>query len=249
MRKRNRRGRHRRKRRAGVHPRGRSSSCCIAIVRRGSASATGTAFSPSCDLSSLHPVAIGQNSFVYAADGSLLGSIPAERNREPVPLGRMSPWLPKATIAVEDRRFYQHGGVDYEGIARALWRDVSAGKVVEGGSTIAQQLVRNLYTGRRADARAQAQGGVPRDQAQPRVPEAADPARVPEHRLLRQPRLRRRGRGADVLLRHARRLTLSQAALLAGLPQAPSIYDPFHNPKAAIARRNEVLQRDARRPA
>ena len=59
----------------------------------------------------------------------------------------MSPWLPKATVAVEDRRFYQHGGVDYEGIARALWRDVSAGKVVEGGSTIAQQLVRNLYTG------------------------------------------------------------------------------------------------------
>ena len=62
----------------------------------------------------------------------------------------MSPWLPKATVAVEDRRFYQHGGVDYEGIARALWKDVSAGKVVEGGSTITQQLVRNLYIGQRA---------------------------------------------------------------------------------------------------
>ena len=59
----------------------------------------------------------------------------------------MSPWLPKATVAIEDRRFYQHGGVDYVGIARAAWTDVTAGKVVQGGSTITQQLVRNLYTG------------------------------------------------------------------------------------------------------
>ena len=106
---------------------------------------------------------------------------------------RMSPWLPKATIAIEDRRFYQHGGVDYEGIVRALWKDVSAGRVVEGGSTIAQQLVRQPLHRPRAHARAQAQGGVPRDQAQPPLVEEADPARVPQHRLLRQPRLRRRG--------------------------------------------------------
>jgi len=63
---------------------------------------TGTAFTMSCDLSALRPVEIGQNSFVYAADGSLLGSIPAEKNRQPVPLTRISPWLAKATVAVED---------------------------------------------------------------------------------------------------------------------------------------------------
>ena len=108
----------------------------------------GAALSATCSLSSLRAVDIGANSFVYAADGSLLGSIPAERNRDPVPLSRMSRWLPKATVAIEDRRFYQHGGVDYVGIARALWHDIGAGKVVEGGSTIDQQLVRNLYTGR-----------------------------------------------------------------------------------------------------
>ena len=61
---------------------------------------------------------------------------------------RISPWLPKAAIAIEDRRFYQHGGVDWEGILRAAWRDVAPGKVVEGGSTITQQLVRNLYISR-----------------------------------------------------------------------------------------------------
>ena len=106
------------------------------------------AFRSSCSLSALRPVSIGQNSFVYAADGSLLGSIPAERNRQPVPLRAVSPWVRKGTVAIEDRRFYEHGGVDYEGIARALLRDIRAGKVVEGGSTITQQLVRNLYIGR-----------------------------------------------------------------------------------------------------
>src|SRR5436305_882374 len=107
----------------------------------------GAALTAGCDLNTLRPVEIGQNSFVYARDGSLLGSIPAERNREPVTLARMSSWLPKSTVAIEDRRYWQHGGVDYVGIARAAWKDVTAGRAVEGGSTITQQLVRNLYTG------------------------------------------------------------------------------------------------------
>jgi membrane peptidoglycan carboxypeptidase len=113
------------------------------------AAVTGVAtFGSSCDLKSLQPVEIGQNSFIYAANNSILGSIPAEKNRQPVPLSRISPWMPKATVAIEDRRFYEHGGVDVEGIARALWKNVNAGEVVEGGSTITQQLVRNLYIGR-----------------------------------------------------------------------------------------------------
>ena len=74
--------------------------------------------------------------------------IPAEQNRQPVPLRKISAWMPKATVAIEDRRFYEHGGIDVEGIARALWKNVSAGEVVEGGSTITQQLVRNLYRSR-----------------------------------------------------------------------------------------------------
>ena len=103
---------------------------------------------PRCDLDRLRPVEIGQNSFVYAADGSLLGSIPAEKNRQPVTLPRISKWMRLATIAIEDRRFYEHSGIDLEGIARALAADVRAGRVVEGGSTITQQLVRNLYISR-----------------------------------------------------------------------------------------------------
>ena len=71
-----------------------------------------------CDLTDLRPASIGANSFIYAADGSLLGSIPAEKNRQPVSLAQTSPWMAKATVAIEDRRFYQHGGIDFQGIAR-----------------------------------------------------------------------------------------------------------------------------------
>jgi len=61
------------------------------------------AFSSSCNLRALRPVAVGQNSVVYAANGSELGVIPAERNRTPVSRGRISSWMPEATIAIEDR--------------------------------------------------------------------------------------------------------------------------------------------------
>ena len=118
---------------------------CVAAAGTGAAV---FAFGPACELGDLKPVAIGQNSFVYAADGSLLGAIPAERNRQPVRLSRMGPWLPKATVAIEDRRFYEHGGLDATGIARAVWANVRARELVQGGSTITQQLVRNLYISR-----------------------------------------------------------------------------------------------------
>ena len=118
----------------------------VAIAVGGIAAAGGFyAFGSSCDLDALRPISIGENTFVYAADGSLLGGIPAERNRQVVKLAEVSTWMPRATVAIEDRRFYEHSGVDAEGIARAVVRDVKAGEVVEGGSTITQQLVRNLY--------------------------------------------------------------------------------------------------------
>ena len=106
------------------------------------------AFINSCSLASLKPVSIGENSFVYAADGSLLGSIPAEQNRQPVALDQMSPLLAQATVAIEDKRFFSHSGVDYEGILRAAVKNIEQGEIVQGGSTLTQQLVRNLYIGR-----------------------------------------------------------------------------------------------------
>ena len=172
----------------------------LAVLVAAAGFGAGAAISASCSLSSLKPVDIGANTFVYAADGSLLGSIPAERNREPVPLKRMSSWLPQATVAVEDKRFYQHGGIDYVGIIRALWADVSAGKVVEGGSTITQQLVRNMYTGREKTFDRKVKEACLAIKLADRWSKPKILADLPEHRLLREPRLRRRGRVRDVLL-------------------------------------------------
>ncbi|MBA2360183.1 MAG: transglycosylase domain-containing protein, partial [Actinobacteria bacterium] len=197
---------------------------------------------PQCDLDRLRPVEIGQNSFVYAADGSLLGSIPAEKNRQPVKLNRISRWMRLATIAIEDRRFYEHSGVDLEGIARALAADVRAGKVVEGGSTITQQLVRNLYIGNEVTFERKAI-------------EACLAVRLNRRRskdwilesYLNTVFYGNRAYGVQAASRTyfskaARSLSLRQGALLAGLTQAPSLYDPVNNPKTALSRRDRVLR-------
>src|SRR5439155_11391796 len=178
----------------------------------------------------------------YAADGTLLGSIPAERNRQPVPLRRISPWLQKGAVAIEDRRFYEHGGVDYQAIFRALWKDLTAGRVVEGGSTITQQVVRNLYISRERTL-------------QRKIKEACLAIKLSRHwskkkildEWMNQVYFGNHAYGIEAAAqtyfsRHARGLTLAQAALLAGLPQAPSVYDPFFRPATALARRNQVLK-------
>jgi penicillin-binding protein 1A len=200
-----------------------------------------SAFRSSCTLSSLRPVTIGSNSFVYAADGSLLGSIPAEHNRQPVPLKQVSPWMAKATIAVEDRRFYQHGGVDYEGIIRAAIKDLNKGKVVEGGSTITQQLVRNLYISRERTFERKIKEAclaikLSRNWSKDRILAA----------WMNQVYFGNHAYGVEAAAqtyfsRRARDLTLMQAALIAGLPQAPSLYDPILHPEAAFDRRADVL--------
>jgi penicillin-binding protein 1A len=212
----------------------------VAVVVAGGLG-TAAAISGGCDLSALRPVDVGQNSFLFAADGSRLGSIPAERNREPVTLRRTGPWLAKATVAVEDKRFYQHGGIDYTGIARAFWTDLSAGKVVQGGSTITQQLVRNLYVGqertldrklKEACLAIKLSGEWSKDQI---LQEYLNTVYYGNHAYGVE------AAAQTYFSKHAYELNLRQAALLAGLPQAPSVYDPIHNPSAAIARRNEVL--------
>lgn len=213
----------------------------IAVVG-GIAAAGGVyAFGPSCDLDALHPISIGENTFVYAADGSLLGGIPAERNREVVPLDRISPWMPRATVAIEDRRFYNHSGVDAEGIARAVVRDVQAGKLAEGGSTITQQLVRNLYISRERT--------VERKLKEACLAVKLDRAWSKDRVLasyLNSVYYGHLAYGIEAAAqtyfsKPAKSLTLGESALLAGLTQAPSSYDPFVEPAKALARRGQVL--------
>jgi penicillin-binding protein 1A len=197
----------------------------------------------SCSLGSLEPAALGHNSFVYAADGQLLGSIPSVRNRQPVPLENMSPWLRQATVAIEDRRYYQHGGVDYEGIARALWKDLRAGRVVEGGSTITQQLVRTLYI---ADRERTLERKLKEACLAIKLSEAWSKDRILTA-YLNHVYYGNRAYGVEAAAqtyfsRRARNLNLNQSALLAGLTQAPSAYDPIDSPERALNRRDAVLR-------
>ncbi len=196
-----------------------------------------------CSLSSLKPVAMGENSLVYAADGSLLGSIPTAQNRQVVQWNEISPWMPKAAVAIEDRRFYQHGGVDYVGIARAAIADLRARKTVQGASTITQQLARNLYISNHERT-------VSRKLKEVCLARKLDQAWSKQDILtayMNQVFYGSNAYGVEAAAEtyfseHASQLTLVQAALLAGLPQAPSSYDPFSDRPAALTRRNEVLK-------
>jgi penicillin-binding protein 1A len=241
LRKRHReRRKNRRKRLGRVFAAGAVGTLLVLVV----SGFTGAAiWMSSCDLKSLKPVEVGQNSFVYAADGSVLGSIPAEKNREPVDLDAMSEWVPKATVAIEDRRFWEHGALDYPGIARAVFANVRAGHVVQGGSTITQQLARNLYirkpsqTFSRKATEACLAIKLAREKPKPWILQA----------YVNQVFYGNRAYGIEAasqtyFSKHASKLTLPEAALLAGLPQLPSRFDPFHRPQEAIERRDEVLQ-------
>jgi penicillin-binding protein 1A len=202
------------------------------------------AWKDSCDLSALRPVTIGENSFVYAADGSFLGAIPAENNRQPLKLAQMSPWLGKATVAIEDRRFYEHGGLDYEGILRAAFANYQAGDVVQGGSTITQQLVRNLY--RPVGTERTLNRKLKEACLALKLDNAWSKSRILET-YMNQVYYGNRAYGVEAAAqtyfsKPAGELTLAEAALIAGLPQAPSFYDPFTRQREAWRRRNEVLK-------
>jgi penicillin-binding protein 1A len=199
-------------------------------------------FGSSCDLGALRPVRQADSSLVYGASGSLIGVLPAVENRTVVARGGISPWMPKATVAVEDRRFYRHGGVDPVGILRALVADVSAGHLVQGGSTITQELVRNLYLSREKTLQRKVMEAclaikLGRAWSKDRILTA----------YLNDVYYGNHAYGIEAAAETyfsvpASRLTLEQSAVLAGLPQAPSYYDPLHDPIAALGRRDAVLR-------
>jgi penicillin-binding protein 1A len=249
-------GRRRRERRRRQRTGRRLGFAAIIVGGVAAVAATATlaftglaAFRDSCSLTALQEVRIGENTFVYAADGSFLGTIPAETNRQPVKLSETSPWLPKATVAIEDRRFYEHGGLDYEGIVRAAFENYRARDVVQGGSTITQQLVRNLY--RPVGTERTLERKLKEACLALKLDEAWTKDQILET-YMNQIYYGNRAYGVEAAAqtyfsKPSSELTLGEAALIAGLPQAPSFYDPFTRQVEAIRRRNEVLRamRDA----
>ncbi|NLY32982.1 MAG: penicillin-binding protein, partial [Firmicutes bacterium] len=167
--------------------------------------------------------------------------------RQVVSLEEMSPYLLQAFIAIEDSRFYQHFGLDPRGLARALWHNLRKGKIVEGGSTITQQLAENEYfIGVSGPARSLGK----------KIEEAIYAIKL-ERTYTKDEILERylnriyfgHGRfGVEAASQYyfgksAADLSLSEAAMLAGIPNAPAVYSLRDNPDNAHARRNLVLAR------
>jgi len=201
-------------------------------------------------IGALRPLLAGGSSQVFAADGSRLGFIQSDELRTPVGWNAIPADLRNATVAIEDQRFYKHDGVDLTGIFRAAIKDVTHGAALQGGSTITMQLVRNLYLG--GDQHTLKQ----------KIIEAKEALEYEEHHGKRSiltsylnsvPYGTLGGQTAIGVQAAARiffnkpvsQLNLQQSALLAGLPQAPSQYNPFLDAAAARERRNEVLAKMA----
>jgi penicillin-binding protein 1A len=202
-------------------------------------------------LSTCRPVNSGGNTVLYAADGTRLGLIPSPEARSPVSIERIPKSLRLATVAIEDQRFYEHGGLDEEGILRAALKDLEAGEAVEGGSTITQQLVRNLCI--REPQRTLKRKIIEAKLAEEyfdrhtRAEILGSYLNVASYGTIEGSTAIGVGAAAKIYFSEpVWKLSLPQAALLAGLPQAPSRYNPLLSPGAAKARRNQVLRQMAK---
>jgi membrane peptidoglycan carboxypeptidase len=201
-----------------------------------------------CDVTATTPA---QASVIYAVNGKPIARFYSQ-NREIVPLAKIAPVARKAVVAIEDRRFYEHHGVDLQATIRALIENSRSGGVVQGGSTLTQQYVKQvrLYS---ATTVAQQRAAVAQTTARKLI--EAKCALSLEQKLSKDQILERYlniayfGSGAYGIQTAARTyfnksaatLTLPESALLAGLVQSPSRYDPHLDRKAATTRRNTVL--------
>ncbi|WP_298267577.1 transglycosylase domain-containing protein [Geobacter sp.] len=179
---------------------------------------------------------------VFDRHGRFVGRILPEK-RYWVPIDRIPAFLQKALVAVEDARFYEHGGIDLRGIARALVKDVVKGRLAEGGSTITQQLIKNKY--------------LSGEKSFERKIEEARMAMEYERKYTKKQILEMYfneiyyGNGAWGIAQAARiyfdknpeELTPAECALLAGVPKNPGRYNPLGKPSRVVARRDVVLNR------
>jgi len=188
--------------------------------------------------------AIPESSIVYDINGRVVKGL-SEQNQVNVNLEEISPYFLNGVIAVEDKRFYKHHGIDISGMIRAIFIDIKARKVIAGGSTITQQTAKTLY--------------LSNERTFTRKVKELYYAFLMENKYSKDEILTMYcnsiyfGQGAygvelasrTFFAKRAKDLSLAEAALLAGLPQSPSYYDPYVRPQEAQKRQAVVLQRMA----
>ena len=196
----------------------------------------------------------GSPSQVFASDGTSLGYIYSPDVSVKLNYGEVPKLVRRATIAIEDRRFYQHGALDYEGIIRAAFKDIAHGSTaLQGASTLTEQVVDNAYLPKSIDKDRKARNlkyKIEQAKLALQLEQKHSKRWILTKYLNVVPYGTVGGETAYGIAAAAQmffdkpvaKLRIDQAAMLAGLPQAPSTYNPFLHPAAARARRNQVLQ-------
>jgi penicillin-binding protein 1A len=185
---------------------------------------------------------LAQTSIVFAADGSVLTTLHAEQDRTLVPIEQIPKHLQHAAVAIEDARFYAHRGIDLKAVLRALYVNATEGDIVEGGSTITQQYVKNVLTGGERTLNRK----IREARLAYELEQKYSKAEILE-KYLNTVYFGDGAYGVQAAAQHyfsidAEELTLAQSALLAGVIAAPSDFEPVHHPERALERRNLVLR-------
>lgn len=195
------------------------------------------------NIDSLNTYLPSESTILYFADGKILARFHQEENRQVIPLSRISPYFQKAVVATEDTRFYNHHGLDFNGIFRAAVKNFAYGRVVEGGSTVTQQLARNIFLTRKRTLFR-------------KLSEALLALQIERHYTkeeilelyLNQVYLGHNAYGIESAAnlyfgKHAAELDLAESAMIAGLVRGPEIYSPYRNFKGAKIRQIYVINK------
>ena len=184
-----------------------------------------------------------ETSYFYDINGQLIARLHGDINREVVPLSRISPHLKRSILAIEDAYFYSHRGINPAGIARATLVNLRSGQTLEGGSTLTQQLVKNLFLSSERSLNRKVAEAV----LAMRVEQVFSKDQILEM-YLNQVFWGQNTNGAETAAQNyfnksASDLNLAEAAMLAGIVQAPSDFNPFDNYRTAKFRQGLVLDR------
>ena len=185
-----------------------------------------------------------QTNVVVDVHGNLIGYI-GKKRRIFVPLKKIPPHVIKAFIAAEDANFYKHKGIDFLSVLRALYKNIIHGRIVQGGSTITQQVVRALLLSPERTIRRKIKEIILAWQIEKHLTKNEILTIYLNHIYLGEGAYGVEAAALTYFNKHVWELNLNEAAVIAGLPPAPSRYNPLKNPKLAIARRNYVLRRMA----